>query len=102
MHSPRWIALLLLLSPPALAAPLLPYGQRTIGYSGWSDSVHGDIPNVGMAGATVGLALSFVGCLDNPAGLGMTLASPGIQITSNTVHDGQVQNFENGLETNMV
>ncbi|MCC7440912.1 MAG: hypothetical protein IT285_04730 [Bdellovibrionales bacterium] len=103
----RWVKLSTLLfsvlaSSSHAAPPILPYDTRSLGYSGWSDSVRGDIPHVGMAGAMVGLCPSFVSCLDNPAGLAMTLAHPGIQITGNVVYDGDLQEYGSALEASMV
>jgi hypothetical protein len=90
----EFAGLLLLLPVGAhAAAPLLPYSTRTWSYSGWSTTVHGDIRTLGMAGATVGLADSFIGTGDNPAGLAMTLGGGGVQVTRNRIHDAYVQDY---------
>ncbi|HTL12761.1 MAG TPA: hypothetical protein VL588_09755 [Bdellovibrionota bacterium] len=98
-----WFAapLLAALSGTAHGIPTLPYTTRSIGYSGWSDAVRGDIPEVGMAGAMVGLCPSFVSCLDNPAGLALTQTHPGLEITHNIVYDGQLQDGSSPVHTTM-
>ena len=86
--------------PSVSADPsLLPYTTRTQGYSGWSGAVRGDIRTVGMSGAMVGLADSWAGASSNPAGLAMTLGSSGAQINSNRVYDGELQDFNEALDT---
>lgn len=83
----------------AFAASPLPYSTRTRGYSGWSSAVRGDIRTLGIAGATVGLADTFIASGDNPAGLAMTLENTGTQISANRVHDGDIQSYDEPLLT---
>ncbi|OFZ84040.1 MAG: hypothetical protein A2603_15770 [Bdellovibrionales bacterium RIFOXYD1_FULL_55_31] len=77
----------------------LPYSTRTQLYNGTSTTVHGDIRTVGMAGATVGLADTFIAASDNPAGLAMTLNNGDFNYTSNWVHDNRPQTFESSIQT---
>jgi hypothetical protein len=81
----------------AFSADLLPYTQRTHPYSGWSTPAQGDIRTVGMSGATLGLADTFIAALDNPAGLAMTLSGADSNFASTTIHDGNVQNFQSTM-----
>ncbi len=84
---------------PARAEPILPYTTRTHGYSGWSSTVRGDIRNLSMAGAVVGLADTFVSSAENPAGIAMAGRGLGLQITGNRVYDGDIQPYEAPLTT---
>ncbi len=84
-------------SPHAARADTLPYTERTQSYSAMPSTVHGDIRTVGMAGATFGLADSFLASLDNPAGLAMTIPPADLKLLSNEVRDGNVQAFNNTL-----
>ena len=83
--------------PLAKAADILPYTTRTRSYSGWSTAVQGDLRTVGMAGATVGLANTFLAVLDNPAGLAMMVNGADSNFVSNTITDGQVQSLTHPL-----
>jgi hypothetical protein len=76
----------------ASAADRLPYAVRTKNYSTWGTSVKGDIRTVGMAGATVGLADTYIAALDNPSGLGMTLNGADFNLSTGRIYDGWVQN----------
>ena len=76
----------------------LPYGARTRPYSGFSTTVHGDIRTVGMAGATVGLADTFMSAIDNPAGLAMTLRVGDINYSGDFFRDGNIQDYTAQLE----
>lgn len=91
-----------LAAPWARAESLLPYSVRTRGYSAWDSTVRGDLRTIGMAGAMVGLADSRIGAVDNPAGLGMTIDSTGLQISGSRVRDGYVQAFAEPIETQAV
>lgn len=82
---------LLLASAGARADHPLPYDVRTRAYSGWSTTVRGDIRTVGMAGATVGLADTYLAATDNPAGLAMTMNTGDINFTRNWIYDSTVQ-----------
>ena len=91
---------LLLLAPDlAQAEPVLPYSLRTHEYSAWDTTVRGDLGTVGMAGATVGLGDTRIGSVDNPAGLGMTLDSTGIEITGSSIQDGYIQAYPSLITT---
>src|SRR3954465_6490571 len=78
----------------ARALDLLPYSTRTHTYSAWSTAARGDLRTVGMSGATVGLADTFIAALDNPAGLAMTLNGIDANFTTNFVYDGNIQSFD--------
>src|SRR5690242_18290289 len=67
------ILALMALTSPARGADPLRYDQRQHRYNGLSATVTGDIRTVGMAGATVGLADTFLTASNNPAGCSMTL-----------------------------
>ncbi len=92
------LALLILVLPHfASAAPALPYTTRTQGYSALSTTIQGDIRTVGMAGATVGLADTYMASADNPAGLAYTLSTGDLNFTSNIAYDEQIQSYDAGL-----
>lgn len=76
------------------AATALPYTARTRAYSGWNNTVLGDIPSIGMAGALYGLGNSWTGSQMNPSGVAMTLSSTSISITSNSFRDRHIQEYE--------
>lgn len=76
---------------------LLPYKKRTLGYSGWSSTIRGDIRTLGMAGAMVGIGDTFIASGYNPAGVAMTNRSLSLQITGNAIHDGEVQRYDQTL-----
>jgi hypothetical protein len=86
-------------APAARADNVLPYANRTRGYSGLGSTVSGDIRTLGMAGAMVGLADTFTAAGDNPAGLAMTLESTGAQLVGNRIQDGHLQSFNEPVET---
>jgi len=77
----------------------LPYSVRTHAYSGWNATVNGDVRTIGMAGATVGLADTFLAAADNPSGLGMMLQGADENYVTNQVSDGHVQNPNSPMET---
>jgi hypothetical protein len=52
-----------------------------------------------MSGATVGLADTYIAALDNPAGLAMTLGGGDTNFATDTIYDGNVQNYENWIQT---
>ena len=89
----------LLISGSAYALDTLPYGVRTHNYSGFGTGAWGDIRTVGMAGATTGLADTFLASLENPAGLAMTLGIGDDNFSSNDIRDGHVQNYDNQRTT---
>lgn len=94
--------LLLVLSTDVLALEPLPsfnYPVRTRGYSGYSTTIRGDISTLGMAGATVGLADSFVASGDNPAALAMTRDGIQLQVSGNEVQDGDLQTYSERMKT---
>jgi hypothetical protein len=80
-------------------ADTLPYGVRTHAYSGWNATVSGDVRTIGMAGATVGLADTFLAASDNPGGLAMTLQGADENYVTNQVSDSHVQNPNSPNET---
>lgn len=84
----------------AWADAILPYSERTHGYSAWDSAVRGDLRTVGMAGAMVGLADSRFGSIDNPAGISMTLDSSGVDFTGNEIHDGYIQSYTSSIQSN--
>lgn len=88
------LAALPLLPLSAAAAPALPYTTRTQGYSALSTTVQGDIRTVGMAGANVGLADTYMAAADNPAGLAYTLSTGDLNFTSNISYDEQIQSLD--------
>ena len=89
------------LARPSVAAAqvILPYPKRTLALSGLGTNVRGDIRTVGMGGATVGLADTFIASLDNPAGLGMTVGIGDIHFATTTFQDSHVQSFNEALTT---
>lgn len=96
------ITLAPLLASQAARAVDLPYTARTRPYSGFGTTVRGDIRTVGMAGAMVGLADTFIASTLNPAGLAMTLKEADSNFASNTIHDGNLQSFESPVTVNNV
>ena len=76
----------------------LPYATRTRAYSGYSGGVRGDARTVGMAGATVGLADTFVAAGDNPAGLALALSLGDTHASTNRIHDGQLQDTRAAIQ----
>ncbi len=82
------------------ALDLLPYTNRQHPFNAWTTTARGDIRTVGMAGATVGLADTFIASLDNPAGLAMTLYGGDTTFTSNTIYDGNTQNYDEAMYAN--
>jgi hypothetical protein len=90
------LILLALLALPGVAGaqPTLPYTARRLSFSGLTTTVQGDIRTVGMGGATVGLADTFIAALDNPAGLAMTVGVGDIHYATNDIHDQHVQSFD--------
>ncbi len=66
---------------------ILPYTQRTRGYSGYNSTIRGDNENIGMAGATVAIPESVSSVEGNPAGTTMTMGNVTAQINSNTMTD---------------
>ena len=89
----RWLGLWAL-PGSAGAQETLPYTARKLSFSGLSTSVQGDIRTVGMGGATVGLADTFLAAMDNPAGLAMTVGTGDIHFASNVIHDAHIQAFD--------
>ncbi len=75
------------------------YKHRTHSYNAYSTAVRGDVRTVGMAGATIGLADTFIAALDNPAGLAMTLNNGDDHYTINKIHDDYIQNFDSIMES---
>ncbi len=84
------------------AQQTLPYTARKLSFSGLSTSVQGDLRTVGMGGATVGLADTFIAAIDNPAGLAMTVGVGDIHYATTSIHDGHVQRFDTAPDTNSV
>ena len=76
------------------ATDSLPYSLRTRPYSGFNTGALGDTRTVGMGGATVGLADTFLAATSNPAGLAMTLHILDTNLTKNEIHDGNLQNYD--------
>jgi hypothetical protein len=91
--------LLLILSCSVSRADPLPYTTRTHPYTGWNTTVSGDVRTVGMAGATVGLADTFLAAADNPGGLAMTLKDADANFSSNKIADRHVQNPDYPITT---
>lgn len=79
--------------------PVLPYTLRTQGFDGWSSTIRGDMRTLGMAGAMVGLADSYVGTLDNPAGLAMTMNRSGLQLSRNSISDAAIQDATRAISS---
>lgn len=77
------------------AQPPLPYDVRTHSYNGFNTGALGDNRTVGMGGATLGLGDTFIAGASNPAGLAMTLDIADFNFTSDSVHDGHVQDYDN-------
>ncbi len=86
----------------ARCASPLPYPARTTPYSGYGTTVRGDIRTVGMAGATTGLADTFLAAADNPAGLAMTMNQGDINFASNQVFDAAIQDFDSPIVSNSI
>ena len=89
-------------SASAATAPPLPYTVRTRPYNGWSSGVRGDIRTLGLAGATVGLADTYIASIDNPAGLAMTMEGIGLQISGNQIQDGNLQEFDQSFRSRQI
>ncbi len=81
---------------------MLPYSTRHLSFSGVGTTVQGDIRTVGMGGATVGLADTFIAAIDNPAGLAMTVGVGDVHYATNTIHDENIQRFDNAPETQSI
>ncbi len=64
--------------------------------------MHGDLRTVGMGGATVGLADTFIAAVDNPAGLAMTVGVGDIHYATTTIHDANIQRFSAAPGTDSV
>ena len=75
----------------------LPYRIRTHNYDGSGTTATGDIRTVGMAGATMGLADTFIAALDNPAGLTMSLNGADSNFASGTIYNGAIQDYQNPM-----
>ncbi|MGE0614570.1 MAG: hypothetical protein AB7P04_02930 [Bacteriovoracia bacterium] len=86
----------------AHAADPISYATRSHPYSGWGNTIRGDIRSIGMAGATFGLADTFIGSLENPAGLAMTLPNSGLQASGNLLYDGNVQNYDESVSSSIL
>lgn len=93
---------MLALARGAGAQALLPYTTRTLSFSGWSTSVHGDIRTVGMGGASTGLADTFIAAVDSPAGLAMSVGIGDIHYASDDISDGHIQSMGAILHTDSV
>jgi hypothetical protein len=91
-----WISWLFV-SSSVLASETLPYSTRTHPYNGWNSSVHGDNRTLGMGGATVGLADTFLASTENPAGLAMTLDGIDLNVSDNEIYDVNIQNYNNPI-----
>lgn len=87
---------------PAFAQGTLPYAVRTKPFSAWSTTTHGDIRTVAMAGATVGLADTFIAAINNPAGLAMTLDTADSNYTENFVYDDRIQDYNSSMATTSI
>ena len=85
--------------PLSFALDRLPYTTRTRSYSAWSTAARGDIRTVGMAGATLGLADTFIASIDNPAGLAMTLNGGDTNFASDVIYDANIQNYNSAIYT---
>src|SRR4051812_35982784 len=96
------IALAFFESTFTFAIDTLPYATRTHSYNGWSTTPQGDLRTVGMAGATIGLADSFMAASGNPAGLAMTLKDGDSTFSSNSFQDGNKQSFDSIMSANNV
>src|SRR5690349_14222379 len=84
--------LLAAIEPISAFADTFPtYQTRTRPYDGWTTGVRGDLRTVGMSGATLGLAETFIASLSNPAGLAMTLNGADVNFATNTTYDGVIQ-----------
>lgn len=86
-------------SHAATVAPL-PYAKRTKGYSGYANTVRGEIRSIGMSGATIGLADSVIAAADNPGGFAMAMDSIALQAAGNQIHDAHVQIYNNAVTSN--
>lgn len=90
---------LLVIAARAEAQDSLPYSVRTQPYNAFNTFAGGDTRTVGMAGATVGLADTFLAATNNPAGLGLTLNALDTNLTNNDIHDAHVQNYSEPIGT---
>lgn len=96
--------LLILLLAIAQASPTwaqvpLPYTTRTHDYTGWSTTIRGDIRTIGMSGAMVGLADTFIASGENPAGLAMTMDGVAAQISGNDIKDLNIQSYDEHIKS---
>ena len=96
------LCILALTAASAHADSALPYTTRSKSFSAYNSSVRGDIRTVGMSGATMGLADTFIAGTYNPAGLAMALDNADANFASQTVHDGAVQSYASTLSMNNV
>ena len=61
--------------------------------------MRGDIRSIGMSNATIGLGDSWGSVNENPAGLAMTLPTVSAQINRNSIPDGNVQSYDQPIQT---
>jgi hypothetical protein len=94
------LALVSCLSGIARAEDVIPYTDRSRPFTGWDATARGDIRTVGMAGATVGLADTFLAAGNNPAGLAMTLDGGDLNFASNNVYDSHIQDYSTSVNSN--
>lgn len=85
---------------PLTHADTLPYSTRTRAYNGMSSTAIGDIRTVGMSGATLGLADTFIATLENPAGLAMTVNGGDDNFSSNIIYDRNIQSYDEPIGVN--
>ncbi len=71
----------------------LPYSLREKPYTGFSNTIRGDVRTVGMAGALVSMADSVISSMQNPAGLAMTNDGLIVQFSSNYISDAYIQDL---------
>ncbi len=90
------------LGATARADAILPYAVRTQGYSAFDTTIRGDLREIGMAGAMVGLGDGPFGAIDNPAGLAMTVDGIGLEAVRNVVHDANLESFTASRSSNSV
>lgn len=83
--------LTLLVGASALAADPLPYTTRTLGYTGQSTTIRGDVKTLGLAGTTLGMPDTIQSTIDNPAGFAALGNGVAAELAVNTATDSAIQ-----------
>lgn len=85
------LALVVLTAAGAHAADTLPYTNRTLGYTGQSTTIRGDVKTLGLAGTTLGMPDTIQSTIDNPAGFAALGNGVAAELAVNTAKDSAIQ-----------